>query len=280
MRASVATSDRDSQVARAFDHLAPGYDASWTCGVVGRLQRLQVRRTLGALFGRGDRILELGCGTGADATWLAAAGVRVHATDISPRMLSIALERVKREGLSHRVTFELRAIEELADIRDKGPFDGAISNFGAINCVKDLHPAASNLGRLVRPGGKVALCFMGRFCLWETVWHLARMNPGKAFRRLKAGVRGIESSLEPGSRLRVFYPSVPELVSAFDGHFRVVSDRGIAVLVPPSYLERHARVWRHCVAGLTRLDDRIGSWPVFRGSGDHRMLVFERTGCQ
>jgi len=278
MSASKQTASRMSQVARAFDEAAAGYDAAWTRALLGRLQRQQVRRAARTLFRPGDRILELGCGTGADAAWFAASGVRVHATDISERMLGLARERVERHGLSDRVTFELLAMEELARAQDSGPFDGALSNFGAVNCVRDLRPTAESLSRMVRPGGKIVLCFMGRFCAWETLWHLLRLTPSKAFRRLRAGSPGIESALGPNCRFRVFYPSIAELAQAFD-RFEMISDRGIAVFVPPSCVEPYARAWRRLVGRLARVDARIGSWPIIRACGDHRMVVFERTEC-
>ena len=70
----------------AFDEIAERYDRDWTATQVGVLQRAAVWRTLDRLFGPGDRVLDLGCGTGADAAHLAKRGVQVLAADISPQM--------------------------------------------------------------------------------------------------------------------------------------------------------------------------------------------------
>ena len=118
-------------VAAAFDRLAPVYDELWTTSAVGRLQREAVWREVDSLFQPGDRVLELGCGTGEDAVRLAGAGVHVHATDISPRMVDITSGRA-----ADRITTEVLAIEDLA--RLAGRYDGAIANFGVLNCVSDL----------------------------------------------------------------------------------------------------------------------------------------------
>src|SRR5262249_59290481 len=128
-----------------------------------------------ALFRPGDCVLDLGCGTGEDALWLARSGIRVHATDIAPRMVEITQRRAASDGLDHRITTEVLPIEKLS--RFSGEIDGAIADFGVLNCVAKLEAVASDLGRLVRPGGRVALCPMGRFCLWETVWYLLRGEP-------------------------------------------------------------------------------------------------------
>ncbi len=267
----------DSCVARAFDALAPEYDAAWTSGLIGQFQRRSAWGEMLSVFRAGDRVLELGCGTGADAARLAAAGVRVHATDISPEMLRLAQERLESSGLSSQVTYELIAVEHLGTTRTPGLFDGAFSNFGALNCVEDMRGAAASLARLVRPGGKVLLCFMGRFCLWETAWYLFHLRPAKALRRLRAGRHGIRSDLKPGFPVRVFYHSVREVVAAFRGEFQLVSWRGIGVLVPPSCMERWARARRDGVARLALIEERICAWPVFRGSADHCMLLFSRN---
>jgi ubiquinone/menaquinone biosynthesis C-methylase UbiE len=264
-------------IADAFDALAANYDSIWTHGTVGVLQREQVWREIQPLFRPGDRVLEIGCGTGVDAVHLARAGVRVHATDISPFMLSIAHARIEREGLAHRVTLEHRSIEQLSDMEESNAFDGAFSNFGAFNCTKDLCYAASTLARLIRPGGRLALCFMSRFCLWETMWYLFHGHPHKAFRRMQAGRNGLQTSLSAGLPFRVFYPSVRKLTAALMKQFKPISSYGIGVLVPPSCMEQWSRRRPEFLSNLAVLDEHIRRLPILRGIGDHHLAIFTRT---
>ena len=49
--------------------------------------------------------LDAGCGTGAEATWLAAHGWQVTGADISGAALAQASERAERQSVSHRVTW-------------------------------------------------------------------------------------------------------------------------------------------------------------------------------
>lgn len=269
-------SSQTTGVADAFDALAPDYDAVWTESTVGRLQRRHVWRHLRSIFREGERILELGCGTGVDAAFLARIGVRVHAIDLSPRMVRAAQQRIDEEGLGSRVTFEVRALEHVGDSPRIGVFDGALSDFGAINCLTDLRLAARNLAAILRPGGKLVLCFMGRFCLCETAYHLLHARPGRAFRRLRAARTGIETVLVSSLPFRVYYPSIAELSTAFSGDFDLLSFRSIGILVPPSYLESWARTRQRTLFALASLDERIGGWPLVRGTGDHRLAVFVR----
>ena len=265
-----------SPVASAFDALAADYDATWTDSFIGGLQRRQVWHEVERIFRPGDRILELGCGTGIDAVRLAGIGAQVHALDVSAEMLRATTRKIEREGLSHRITCELRAVEELSGIGGTGLFDGALSNFGVFNCVERLASTAFELARLLRRGGMLVLCIMGRFCAWETAWHLLHGRPRKAFRRLFAPKGGIESSLRSACPFRVFYPSISMLAGAFHEGFYLRSVRSIGVLVPPSYMEGWAVKRRRLVKRLSVWDQRLSQWPVLRATGDHRLAIFVR----
>src|SRR6185437_14230829 len=143
--------------AALFDSLAARYDELWTTTAVGRAQRNAVWRAVDGLFRTGDRLLDIGCGTGEDARHFAARGITVHAADASRAMVAQA---AARGGFSTQVL----AAEQIGMLWPS-QFDGAISNFGALNCVTDAAMVARSLGRLVKPGGAVAVCIIGRFCL-------------------------------------------------------------------------------------------------------------------
>lgn len=260
------------RVRAAFDKAALHYDNNWTSSLLGRLQREQVWQVMDRIVKPGERILDVACGTGADAIHLAARGVRVHATDISPEMLQATRKKLVSAGQDHAVTTELLALQNLSHLKDRGPFDGAISNFGAINCVPDLRRVALDLARVLRPGAPFLLCSMGQFCVCETIWYLSRAQPRKAFRRWH-GVA--TASLELELPFEVFYPSIARMEEAFAGNFRLRSWRGVGVFVPPSYVtlaNDHPRLFTR----MAVLDRLVGGWPLVRAFADHRLMLFIR----
>src|SRR3990172_5834143 len=90
-------------VGTAFDRLAPGYEAIVETNPLHARMRERFLAWLEEAFGPGMHVLEAGCGTGTEAVHLARRGVRVTATDVSPRMVDLARARVRTEGLEDPV---------------------------------------------------------------------------------------------------------------------------------------------------------------------------------
>ena len=241
----------------SFDRVAASYDQQWTGTPIGRAQRELVWRHIDPLFRPADRILDLGCGTGADAAHFTGRGIAVHATDPSPGMIEAARGR-------GGFTAEVLRAEEIALIQQT--FDGAISNFGVLNCVNDVAAVARGLAGVVRPGGHVAICTIGRCCVWESLYYAARGQFGKAFRRFRGSA---PSSLG----VTVHYPSVAGLRRAF-ADFELEQWMGIGLFVPPSYVRMPGRL----VAWCSMLDRLLAPVPLLRALADHRLLIFVRVG--
>ena len=260
-----------SRRASPFDAAAPDYDATFTASVLGGLMRRAVWRRLDLRFAPGDRVLELGCGTGEDAVHLARRGILVLATDASAAMTGAARRKVTAAGLADRVSVQELAIEDLAGAGGKlgGPFDGALSSFGALNCVADLAAAARALADRLRPGATAALCVMGPLVPWEWAWFLARGRPRTAFRRLASG----------GARWRgmtVQYPSIRRLRRAFAPAFRLLRIGAVGALLPPTYAEAWAARHPRLVARLDRWERRFEArWPL-PWLADHYLAELER----
>ena len=239
-----------------FDAIAWNYDTSWTTTPIGISQRLAVWERIDCLFHPGQFVLDVGCGTGADALHFESRGVNVYGVDSSASMVGVAR--------MHGVSAGLISIEELHQIRAR--FDGALSNFGALNCVSSLDSVAASLAGKVCVGGYVALCFIGSFCAWETCYYIFRGQYRRAFRRFH---RCRRSSLG----IDVFYFSRRRILSAFRENFRLVGTYGIGLFVPPSYVKG---LGDRTVARLAVLDKYCAHWPVLRRLADHRLYIFER----
>ncbi|HSU30419.1 MAG TPA: class I SAM-dependent methyltransferase [Bryobacteraceae bacterium] len=241
----------------AFDRMAWKYDALWTNTPIGTAQREAVWRWIDPLFQPGDSILDLGCGTGADAVHMMNYGLHVTGVDASTEMASLA----RASG----VEAQHLALENLD--RLDGVYDGVISNFGVLNCVDDLRGLGIQLSRLTRRNSYLAVCVMGPVCLWETCHYLKRTRPRKAFRRWRRG--GSVASMG----VSLSYPTIHQIRSAFQNHFKLVTWVGIGLAVPPSYI---LGLSASAVMRLQKVDRHLAHRPLLRMFSDHRLLLFRR----
>lgn len=260
-----------------FDAVAAQYDESFTSSKIGQAQRESVWRELAKAFHPGDRTLEIGCGTGIDACFLAKRGVRVLACDSSPQMIAVATRRIQENGLQKLVQPLLLRAEDIAALHPDEVFDGAFSNFGALNCVADLGLMARYLATLLKPGASALFCWMGPCCAWETIWYLAHGKRQKAFRRLHRD--GVTARIADDAFVHVHYPTVKALAREFAPEFRLEFVKGIGVVVPPSYLEpwaqRHPGLFQLC----ERADSLIARCPGFRVLADHVLVRLRRESA-
>ena len=141
------------EVAAAYDAMAASYDQlieedAWMRRVLWSRHR--------RLFEPGDRVLDLGCGTGADSVALARRGVSVVAADVSLTMIATLRLRTGDPGQAAPIR---RVVLDGVDVALFPPryFDGIVSSFAAINTLSDLDRFASGAARVVRPGGRLLL---------------------------------------------------------------------------------------------------------------------------
>jgi SAM-dependent methyltransferase len=108
-----------------------------------------------AAISAGDRVLDIGCGTGQttrDAARAAVAGSALG-IDLSAEMISLSRELAIEAGLRN-VTFE-QADAQIYSF-EPASFDLAISRTGAM-FFGDREAAFGNIARALRPGGRLAL---------------------------------------------------------------------------------------------------------------------------
>jgi ubiquinone/menaquinone biosynthesis C-methylase UbiE len=257
-----------------FNNIAADYDANFTNTALARILRRRVWRRLQQSFYPGQHILELACGTGEDAVWLAGHGLQVTATDGSQEMIHIVREKARQHDVADLVTTQVLSLQSIAaGLRpfEKGHFDGAFSNFGGMNTIGDCHSLARGLAGLIRPGGRVVLVPMGPFCPWEIVWHLAHGQPKEAFRRFSSAARAKIGQ----STIPVWYPSAGRLRRAFSPWFKQLSVESLGLWLPPGYLGHLLSRWSNLWVGLSGLDALTAS--ILSGAGDHYIVVLERV---
>ncbi|MFJ8826700.1 class I SAM-dependent methyltransferase [Streptomyces sp. NPDC102467] len=146
---------RDAPLARAFDHAARSYDALVRAnpGYHAQLRR-SVRRLGYPDRGRGLRVLDLGCGTGASTAALLSVlpEAEITAVDASAGML----ERAEAKHWPRSVTFVHTPAERLAEADVRGPFDAVFAAYLFRNTA-DPAEVLSAVRGVLAPGGRLAV---------------------------------------------------------------------------------------------------------------------------
>lgn len=257
-----------------FDATAQGYDLEFTDTQVGRMQRAVTHRYLKDLLEtcKPKTVLELNCGTGEDALWLAKQGLLVTATDISAEMVRVTQEKVKGQG----VRVLQSSIQDLQRNLPLEKFDLIWSNFGGFNCLsaKEIQTASTVLAKMLNPGGHFVAVVMGKICIWESVYFLAKLKWGQAFRRLKRGP--IPARLADGHFQDTYYYTP----SGFERLLKLefVAERRLAVgaYLPPSYLDPFFSKRPKLLASMERWEQRAYPHRFPANISDHFLLAFRK----
>jgi SAM-dependent methyltransferase len=258
----------------AFDATAQGYDQEFTTTEVGRLQRAVTHRYLSELIAatQPKTALELNCGTGEDARWLARQGLLVTATDLSPAMVAITTDKVRGQG----VRVLQAGIQGIAQALPHEKFDLIWSNFGGYNCLSaaEIQASAAAMHRLLRPGGHFVAVVMGKFCAWETLYFLAKFKPSQAMRRWRKGP--IQARLADGITQDTYYYSPGAFERLFAPQFQPIKRCAVGAYLPPSYLDPFFSKRPRLLARMQRWEERAYGRRFPAAFSDHFLVAFRR----
>lgn len=152
--------DRPARVRALFDAIARRYDLINDLQSVGLHRRWKRRMVQLAGAGPGTRALDVCCGTGDVARYLALAGAEVVAVDFSEAMLEVARRRSQHwGGMAGRVRFLWADALHLPFADDA--FDAVTIAYGLRN-LADWRAGLQELLRVTRPGGRLVILDFGK----------------------------------------------------------------------------------------------------------------------
>jgi ubiquinone/menaquinone biosynthesis C-methylase UbiE len=129
-------------------HLGHGNLEGSAFGERGISKRLESLSDLGPL--EGDRLLDIGCASGAYTMRLAERFAHVEAIDVEPKRLRIFADRLVGSPLSGRVGLSLASAEAMP--YRTGLFD-VVTAIEVLEHIPDLNAALAEVHRVLKPGG-------------------------------------------------------------------------------------------------------------------------------
>jgi ubiquinone/menaquinone biosynthesis C-methylase UbiE len=121
----------------------------------GRVRTL--KKAVAAQVTQGERVLEIGCGTGELAEMLVERGATVEGFDLNPAMISEARERIEKRGLGGKLIIRQMGVDDM-DGLPSAAFDVVVSTL----VLSELSPderrfVLKHVARVLRPGGRIVI---------------------------------------------------------------------------------------------------------------------------
>ncbi|WP_416968204.1 class I SAM-dependent methyltransferase [Streptomyces sp. 4F14] len=136
------------QVADEYDERIPGH------GPCDEMFTTTERRFLLAAIRPGERVLDIGCGTGRFTVPMTERGAQVTGLDLSHAMLDVAAGKLSERGL----TADLREGDMTHMPFPDGSFDTVTSMLALMHLPLEDRPAVfAEVHRVLRPGGRMLL---------------------------------------------------------------------------------------------------------------------------
>lgn len=167
-------------IARSYDfnRVAAKYD-DWYRGPVGRMYDVLEKRAIGGLLpdpSSGNRLLEVGCGTGHWSAFFAERGFHVTGLDISARMVQVAREKQIPNAKFYQA--DAAAIPLPNDSFD------VVGAMTLLEFVPDPRTVLAEMARCVRDGGSIVVGVLNRWSyqgISRKVWRTPLFRSARFF---------------------------------------------------------------------------------------------------
>ncbi len=259
----------------AFDQIANNYDETFTLSKIGKAQREVVHKYLdeNLPWNKSLNVLELNCGTGEDAIYLAKKGYSVLATDLSENMIIQAKRKIKEKNLEDKIKVRQLDILKIGEEQFGQKFDLIFSDFGGLNCINeaDLINFSRSVKKHLNDSGRLIFVIMTNFCIWEKLYFLLKLKFEESTRRRSNS--GVSANLN-GGIVQTFYYSPKEIKKNFNKDFSLISQKPVGLFIPPSYLEKFFKRKIKSLNLLKKLEMAFYKYSFLSSFSDHFIIDF------
>jgi len=263
------------RVREAFDRVAYSLDSTIQRNPINAWMHASNLAVLRSAFPPGSRLLELGCGTGADAISLAKQGCQVFGFDLSQAMVETAREKASVEQVGDRVRFVQGRSRDLLEVVRESPwaeFDGAYANF-TLTYEGDLRSLARAVAAVLKPGAFFICTLPNRLVLSELVIYAPMLRFGLVLWRFATPLL----KEVHGSVLEIHAYSPWQVRDAFRGSFELCALVGVPTFLPPVYLRSQYQRLGGFGTALESLDARLAGRFPWNRLGEHTLFKFRRS---
>jgi SAM-dependent methyltransferase len=263
-------------VSSAFDSAAEEYDFTISNNYINTWIRERTIHELLRLTRPEDILVEIGCGTGAEAIVIARKVSQIVATDISSQMINLLRTKIRAKGLERKIIPIMASAAEILSINRvlDGRKPRIVYSFnGALNCEPRLARFVDGLHSILADDGYFVCTIRNSICLSEAISHAAvlqfdRMAPRKS-QPIMVSVGGLD--------IPSVYYSPSAFTQLFSGKFKLEKLIGIPSIMPPAYLSDYVVKFKRLSGLLEKFESTLsGHFPLNR-LGDQTLYVFKKV---
>ncbi len=216
------------------------------------------------------RVLDLGCGTGADLAIALRLGCHATGMDISPGMLAVARANLGEAG--SQVHLECGDALEVGDRFAPSSFDVVLSGFAGLNTVSSPRRLAAACSRVLAPGGHLLLHFLTPGGLFDRVGDLSRGRIRAALGPHSNSTRSVRVGDHDVAHW--FYDPVVLHETSFSEWFSRVRVGQTGLLTPDDGPSRIPQRW---VGLMRKMECRLRWTPGLARMGRFAILILRRN---
>jgi SAM-dependent methyltransferase len=261
-------------VAEAFDSASEEYDFTISNNYINTWIRKRSIRELLSVAKKQDTVLEIGCGTGAEAVEISRYVAKIIATDISESMVEIVRKKVLAKQLVDKIVPLRVKAAEIPKVRymlNGEKAQGAYSFNGALNCEPEIGKFVDALSSILIPEGYFVCSVRNPLCLSEAISHAAVLQFGKMAPRKRQPIMVSVGGLDVPA---VYYSPV-SFSNAFSSRFRLLKQIGLPAFLPPAYLSDYYVKLKNVASILERIELFLSDRFPFNLLGDQTLFVFQ-----
>ena len=263
-------------VANAFNSAAEEYDFTISNNYINTWIRERSIQELLRLARPEDILVEIGCGTGAEAVAITRQVSKIIATDISTQMIDLLTTKIRAKGLSKKIIPFLASASEISKISNvlNGQNPRIVYSFnGALNCEPRLGNFVDGLHSILTDDGYFLCTIRNSLCLSEAISHAAVLQFDRMAPRKKQPIMVSVGGLDIPS---VYY-SPSAFAQSFSGKFKLEKLIGLPSLLPPAYLSDYYVKFKRITGILEKFETVLaGHFPLNR-LGDQTLYIFKKV---
>ncbi|MEO8512935.1 MAG: methyltransferase domain-containing protein [Ignavibacteria bacterium] len=214
-----------------------------------------------------DKILDLGCGTGEDAVFLAKKGITVTALDVSPKMIELAQSKAGTKDFNENLKFLCCDMESFIN-ENMNKFDAIISNFNAINYVEDLNSFSAYASASLTKDGKLIFTVLNRLSISEVFYNFLRLNLKRSWNAIFNRKESLITDLD------LYFPG--DFSRFFKDQFKIKRITGIGIFIPPHNLTGMYNKLRFAIPFLLWFENLFASVYPFYCFSDHYIIEMQK----